>query len=186
VLVDRLGERLTPGDVKARLVATADWTPSYEGKVWGGRLDFGAAVAFPERNLLRTSTDAQLGRLHSIDPDNDPKIEVLNVPRYYERDGQVGDTADPTIRWSRILSLRRRPDGSFRVVLREPDTDRLKILLDARLGGSQRIRCASFELLDESTGAFAPDSGCGEGISVAMIDSYFQGGAYQIRWGGQP
>lgn len=187
LLVDRLGERLTPGDAKARLIATASWKDSYKGKVWGGRLDFGAAVAHADRNMIQTSTAAAHGERYAIVADNDPKIKIDNLARLYGRIGSIGDTAPASIRFSRILSLRRNADGSYRVVFREHGTDQLRIVLDADLSDtSNRIRCASYKKLDPATDTFAPSPGCDAGIAVRQIQTYFQGGHYRVQWEDQP
>jgi len=189
MLADRRGLHMMPGDVKARLIATADWSTSYLGKVWGGRLDFGAAVMFPERGLLRTTTGAALDWLYSIEEDNDPKIKILNVPRFYERTAGDGETAPETIKFSRILSLRKRENGNFRVVFREQSTNHLKILLDARLGDgtkilgtTDKIKCVSFERYDAEQGNFVQDNGCEQGLSITQIEEFFRGGHYHIQW----
>ncbi len=184
-LVDRLGPRLSPGDVKARLIATAEWKPHYEGNVWGGRLDFDAAASFPDRDILVTTTSRASRKRYAVVVNDDARVEILNAPHYYERVGAAGATAPESILFSRILSLRKLSEGGFRVVLREPEQNHLKILLNAQLAdadGDQRIRCASFEVFDPEADAFIPDEGCDHGLSVETIDSYFQGGAYQINW----
>jgi subtilisin family serine protease len=182
--------KLDPGDAKARLIATADWKPEYEGKVWGGRLNFGSAVMYPDRNHLRTTTGAQLGQFHTFTPGNDPNVAITNAPRYYERSGQ-GAIAPEKIPFRRILSLKRQPDGRYRMVLKEPRTDHLKILLDAVIEDDRtavlnrpvRIECASFKVFNESTGLFEPDAtGCANGLSVTQIQEYVQGEDYQIDW----
>jgi len=194
ILADQLGEHLTPGDVKARLIATADWVPAYAGQVWGGRLNFAAAVMFPDRDLVRTVTGAQQGKWFSIVPSGDVKFKVVNVPHYYERSDAEGASAPRSISLSRILSLRRLTHPTFndvfRVVLRESGTDQLKILLEARLadgtsllGGTQLIECGEYELLNPDTGAFTADNGCSQGISIGQIDTYVKGKAYQVKWG---
>ncbi|HSM15245.1 MAG TPA: S8 family serine peptidase [Thermoanaerobaculia bacterium] len=187
LLVDRLGAQLTPDDAKARLIATASWKSSYAGKVWGGRLDFGAATAHPDRNMIQTATAAARGERHALVADNDPKVEIRNLARLYERSGGTGDTAPASIPFSRILSLRRNADGSYRVVFREHGTDQLRIVLDAELSDTgNRIRCASYEKLDPATGTFAPSPGCDAGLAVTQIQTYFQGGHYRVQWEDQP
>ncbi len=189
LLVDWFGARFEPGDAKARLIATAEWNPAYFGKVWGGRLDFGDAVLFPRRNLLRTTTGAQLGQLHSFEAANDPQIVVANTPSYYERHGD-GRIAPEKIQFSRILSLQRRPDGKYRVVFREAVTEHLKILLDAVLEDAKKpprsirlkIECSSFERFEEAEREFRPDPGCDDGLSITQIEEYIQGGPYHIQW----
>jgi len=180
---------LDPGDAKARLIATARWRSDYEGKVWGGMLDFGSAVMFPQINHLRTTTGAQTGRFHTFTAANDPLISIANAPQYYERFGP-GAIAPDKIPFSRILSLHRRPDGRYRMVLKEPRTNRLKILLGAVLEDQRsavlnrpvRIECASFKALDSATGTFTPDAGCDGGLSVTQIQEYVLGEDYQIDW----
>jgi hypothetical protein len=179
--------RLSPGDVKARLIATADWSEAYEGQVWGGRLNFAEAVAFPDRNLLRTRTGADLGQVHSFVRANDPRIVIAKITTYYERQG-IGSLAPQSIPFSRILSLKRRSNGNYRVVLREPTTDRLKIILDAELqdpivgGNPVRIACSDMQVWKYEIGAFAPSDACVGGVSVTQIDEYIQGGRYRINW----
>jgi len=182
--------KLDPGDAKARLIATADWKPEYEGKVWGGRLNFSSAVMFPDRNHLRTTTGVQLGKFHTFTPDNDPNVAITNAPRYYERNSQ-GAIAPEKIPFSRILSLKRQPNGRYRMVLKEPRTSRLKILLDAVIEDDRtavlnrpvRIECASFKVFNESTGVFeSDDTGCANGLSVTQIQEYVLGEDYQIDW----
>jgi hypothetical protein len=182
---------LAPGDAKARLIATADWKPEYEGKVWGGMLDFGAAVMFPELNHLRTRTGAAMGELYTFTPANDPKIVVTNAPSYYERWGRGAIIARDKIPFSQILALTRLPNGLYRMVLREPRTNRLKIVLDADLEDDRsailnrplRIKCSSFSVFHPETGRFErDDSRCSEGISVQQIEDYVLGEPYQIDW----
>ena len=186
ILVDQLGARLTPGDVKARLIATADWKKSYEGKVWGGRLDFGAAVMFPDLNLLRTVTDSQQGDMHSITVSGDPKIEILQSSRLYERSGAAVN-APINVKFSDILSLRRQESGLYRLVFRQAGTDFLKIVLDAKLDAAQKLECTAYDKLEKANGTFRQDNAaCAGGLSVTTIDTFIQGGAYQIVWGVQP
>jgi hypothetical protein len=183
--------QLDPGDAKARLIATADWNSGYEGSVWGGRLDFRSAVMFPERNILRTITGEQLGELYTFIPSNDPWVQITNSPFYYERTGN-GRRAPRRIRFSRILSLQRQSDGRYRLVLKEPGTNHLKILLDAVLADDQttlrnrpiRIECSSFEVFDPVTREFAKRDvhDCTHGLSVTQIEEYFLGEAYHIDW----
>jgi len=182
MLVDPDGEaRLSPGDAKARLIATADWRDAYDGQVWGGSLDFGAAVRFPQRSFVVTTTGAALGQVHSITLGNDPWIELRNAPRYYERQGS-GEIAPDRVKLARILSLRKGSDGRFRVVLREPSTERLKIVLGAELGSTEKVRCDGYELLDPASLSFAPSAGCDSGLGIDQIETYVRGGAYHIRW----
>lgn len=182
ILVDREGERLTPGDAKARLIATAYWAPSYFGKVWGGHLDFAAAVAYPERSLLVTQTSALAGQFYSIEVKRNPKIEITNAARFYERSTDQGGTAPEKIKFDEILSLRKQEDGSYRIVIRERGTDKLRIILGAQLDGSKKIKCETFEIFDRPTGTFKPDSLCDNGISITNVVNYVQGGDYQIKW----
>lgn len=183
LLVDRLGERLEPGDAKARLIATASWRPTYKGKLWGGKLDFSAAVSHPDRNMIQTATAAARREHYAIVPRNDPKVRIRNLARLYDRSGETGDTAPETLRFSRVLSLRRNTDGTFRVVFREHRTDQLRIVLDADLSDSgDRLSCATYELLDPTQDTFVPSPNCESGISISQIQTYFQGGHFRIQW----
>jgi subtilisin family serine protease len=185
LLVDPEGEAgLTPGDAKARLIATAEWHKTYHDKVWGGRLDFGAAVLFPDRTLVVTTTGGQLGHLNAVVLDGDPSLEITNSPTYYERRG-LGELAPDRIRLSRILSLRRLEDGSFRVVLRDPRTDHLKIILGARFRDTDRLPCRHGELFVRGTGAFEPSQVCDQ-LRVEHLDRYVRGGSYRIQWSDAP
>jgi hypothetical protein len=192
MLVDPEGEaKLQPGDAKARLIATADWdwTGTYEQDLWGGRLDFAAAVQYPLRNILVTTTGAQRDKQYAITLRNDPTIKLVNAPNYFERGEGAGTVARDSIKFTRILSLRKeplRPDGTggrFRVVLREPQTERLKIVLDAELASDEKIKCRTAEVFNPATRGFDPDSEvCRDGITVDQVEEYFRGGAYQISW----
>lgn len=184
MLVDSGGEaHLSPGDAKARLIATAEWDDAYEDEVWGGRLDFGAAVRFPNRSFIVTTTGEAHEQIHTLELDNDPWIEIRGGPTYYERTG-TGVLAPRRIRFSRILSLRKNEGAErYRVVLREPGTDHLKILLDVELKTmDEKIRCDEFELFDRGAVRFEPSNGCDSDLRVEEIEQYFRGGAYQIRW----
>jgi subtilisin family serine protease len=191
MLVDPEGEaKLQPGDAKARLIATAewDWTGTYDQDLWGGRLDFAAAVRYPQRNMLVTTTGAERDKQYAIVLKNDPTIKLVNAPNYFEREG-AGTVARDSIKFTRILSLRReplRPDGSggrFRVVLREPQTERLKIVLDAELASDDKIKCRTAEVFNPDRQAFDPDPEvCRDGITIDQVEEYFRGGPYQISW----
>jgi len=184
MLVDPAGEAaLTPGDAKARLIATAkwDWDNDFGGGLWGGRLDFAAAVRFPHRHILVTSTGAELDRLESILPKNDPTIRLSNAPTYFERESP-GATAPDKIKFARILSLRKSPSGKFRVVLRDQQ-DQLKIILDAELASDEKIQCHSSARFNPERADFeANASVCASGIAIDQISEYYRGGAYKIQW----
>jgi hypothetical protein len=191
MLVDPEGDaKLQPGDAKARLIATAewDWTGTYDQDLWGGRLDFADAVQYPQRNMLVTTTGAQRDKQYAIVLKNDPTIKLVNAPNYFEREG-AGTVAKDSIKFTRILSLRKeplRPDGTggrFRVVLREPQTERLKIVLDAELASDDKIKCKSAEVYNPARKAFDPDPEvCRDGITIDQVEEYFRGGPYQISW----
>ena len=181
-LVDEFeGADQEPGEVKARLLATADWNPGLEGKVWGGLFNFEDAVRYPERNLLHTVTGGE-AKLFSLVARGNPKIRVTNQPRYYER----GAGLAPIVRHSElrlhwILSLKRRDDGTHRIVFRDPDDRRLYILLDARLEGA--IECATYERLNESTLAFEPrPQDCAPSLALDQIQEYVAGMPYHVEW----
>jgi hypothetical protein len=187
MLVDPAGAAtLSPGDAKARLIATArwDWDNGFDEGLWGGRLDFAAAVRFPHRHILVTETGADLGHLESIEVRNDPTIRVVNAPTYFEREGPAAP-APETIRFARILSLRKAPadrGGKFRVVLRDPQ-DLVKIILNADLASDEKIECSSAARFNPDTAVFEanPDV-CDGGIAIDQISEYFRGGAYRIAW----
>jgi hypothetical protein len=190
VLVDRQSHSMTVGDAKARLIATARWRTDYQGHVWGGMLDFASAVAYPDIHHLQTLTDAPEGKYHTFVEKNDPKIRIVNLARYYERDKEQGDVAPDSISFSGILSLQRNEDGKYRVVLRERLTNHLKIILDAQLadedpliGGPKKIQCKSYERFNPVTLAFEPDTvGCSEGLSINDIARFVRGDDYHIEW----
>jgi len=181
ILVD-LGQ-MSPADAKARLIATADWEDQYEGLVWGGRLNFEAAVRFPQRSFLVTATDQALRQVHSIAPRNDPRIRITNAPRCYERHGS-GPIAPNRIRFERILSLRAHGDGTFRVVYSDPQTEELTIILHASLSSPEKLHCDKFELFEEgnATSPFQDTDDCAEGLEINQIIEYVRGGTYNIQW----
>jgi subtilisin family serine protease len=177
------GARQAPGEVKARLIATADWNPGLEGQVWGGLFNFGDAVRYPDRNLLQTANGGE-SRLYSITARGNPRLKVTNQPRYYERDrvaglGRIVDHDELRLQW--VLSIKSRGDGTHRVVFRDPLDRRLYILLDAALEGA--IECTTFELLDERTLAFLPrPQDCAPSISIAQVNEYVAALPYHVEW----
>lgn len=180
ILVDL--DRMSPADTKARLIATADWEDTgYEDLVWGGRLNFEAAVRFPQRNFLVTKTGQDLRETYSIEPANNPWVKITNAPQYYERGGS-SSTALARVRFEWILSLRQHADGTFRVVFKEPKTDHLKIILHASLTSTDRIRCEAFELFDRENGSFTPSDKCDSSLDIDQIVEYVRGGTYNILW----
>jgi hypothetical protein len=151
-------------------------------------LNFAAAVSYPDRNLLTTVTGADLDSIHMFTARNNPSIVVRNNAFYYERQGQ-GALARDKIPFNNVLSLQRRRDNRYRVVLREPGTNHLKILLDAALEddgglfGSGKIECRTFEVFDPEAGRWVADEeGCRGGLSVRQIETYVRGGQYHIAW----
>jgi hypothetical protein len=106
----------------------------------------------------------------------------MNAPIYYERQGQ-GRIAPGRIRFDRILSLRKRDDGKFRVVLREPETNHLKILLDAELKNAEKIKCDGELFVPEKAVPFQSSNVCDEGLTIDQVQEYFRGGPSHIEWG---
>jgi subtilisin family serine protease len=184
LLVDPLGAGLSPGDAKARLIATARWSSSYAPDVWGGRLDFAAAVRNHGVNVLRTATDVQRFRSHAVRFNNDPEIRIVSPGRFFDR-SDTGRKAPKEVPFSSILSMRRNPvSGFYRVVLKHPEDGSLGILLDAELAdGAERLRC-EYTLLDGTPPA-GNECGAG-GLSVVAIDTYIRGGPYGIDWSATP
>lgn len=189
ILVDKNGYQRSPQEAKARLIATAAWDESYFDKVWGGRLDFSAAVDFPNYHVIRTVNGVAPGERHFIEPANNPKVQILSPTRTYERSGQASSAPDQ-IRFDRILSLRRSEIGGapvYRIAYKD-DSENMKILLDTRIedeqssGGPVRIACKTYQRVEDD-GRLA-DEDCGAGISIVDIDTYFRGQTYDLSEGG--
>lgn len=170
-----------PGDVKARLIATAEWNGSHEDAVWGGMFNFGDAVRFHNRTIIHTHSGTTKS-IYSIKK-KQSKLKIGFGARFYERDGP-GFDAVGTLKQSWILSLRSNNDdsGTFRLVYRDPKTGNLKIVLNADLKG--KIKCGEWSLYDESSKTFLPvDHGCaGGGIDVQQITEYVAAMPYNIVW----
>ena len=178
---DAEGAKQTPGDVKARLIATANWNPALAEKVWGGLFDFGDAVRYPERAMLQTVSGGE-AKLYSVVAPPGTKFRVTNAPRYHERETEVGRLlahSELFLKW--ILSLKRNGDGTHRVVFRDPDELKLFIVPNARLSGE--IRCTTLERLNETTLTFEPrNQDCAPSIGVDQILEYVAAMPYHVEW----
>lgn len=177
--VEGLGE--SPGDTKARLIATAEWASSLNGFVWGGLLNFRDAVRFPDRNLIQTETGGD--KVYSVDWRRSRAVRVTNQPRLYERETleeRDAAVAPDKIAWDGILSLRKNGDGTHRVVYREAESNELRIILNAALEGTVECRTRSQLLASQEFEDGANE--CDSPIRMDQIRTYFRRMPYGIDW----
>ena len=191
-LADTNAGAQTPSNVKARLIATANWERRYTGRVWGGALNFGDAVRHFDKTILRTHDDDTDKSYAVVRPKNRQRLKVESATlagvEFYLREGS--ERADGNYLQSTILSLRRNGDdddkpGLFRVVLKDKPSGKVKIILDAKLTG--KIAADGFELL-HADGTFARKSDGSlyfpGGVDIAHVKDYTLGMEYygQINW----
>lgn len=183
----------SPGQVKARLIATADWKPNWDnaldGKVWGGVLNAGDAVRFPERNIFRTTTDGH-DVIFSLESPRG-KLVIENRPVIlYQR-------SDIPLRYNKKLNLRSivsikdnepykndagenvDPD-SYRVVFVDPSTRRLEIIKRAKLSGE--IKCESAKKWDAEAETWEDSNWCDQPIDIRHVLHFFHAMTYNVNW----
>ncbi len=182
-----IGAGFSPGNVRARLLATARWDDELRGKVWGGALDFAAAVRLPLENLLVTGTPPA-GSLQSFEAKPNARLTLLASPLNYQREDSFTDSSLKTFRFDRVLAMQRLANGTYRIVLKHPEQDTLTILLDAEFAADARLPCAEIDVWDAALEDFveAPER-CADGVVVRSIQDYVRGDRYDVKWGrGEP
>jgi len=188
-----VGWAKTPGQVKARLIATADWLDSLRGKVWGGILNMRDAASFPDRNVITTYSDGSDVHI-DIGLSLRGRLKIENFPAMlYERTDERSYSED-VIPWRRIVSLRNNgttgsaaaggdagsDSGTFRVVFTDPDGDVLRIILNAELSGELRCRDARSRIRGQDE--WRPHPICDERVNVKQIRTFFQAMTYNVSW----
>ncbi len=165
----------TPASTKARLIATADWLSGLEDSVWGGLLDYGAAVFEPDADILTVfSRPNEVFRVKI----RDAPIDLPPDAREYSR-GEDSAFAPPRIMFSKILSLRQR-NGGFRVVYlgwHQTDLHHFHVVLGTTLE-SPRLACTA-EQWDPASSSFVPSDLCTSGLAIDQIETYFHRCDYQ-------
>jgi subtilisin family serine protease len=178
----------SPGQVKARLIGTANWNDSLTDMVWGGILNLGRAVRFPDSNLVSTFS-AGKNTIIDIGSDASAKFKIENRPAAtYERDGPDSTFEDRSIRLTRIVSIKSNEDadpqtgkvGTLRVVFIDSDDDTLRIMPAAELSGE--IECSSARRWIPDTNTWQPDTLCDEDIDISQLYSFDHAMNYQITW----
>ena len=174
-------------EVRSRLIATAAWGQHLRQDVWGGLLDFRAAVMFPQKNLVRKISDPE--ELYRLELVNEPVIEIKAGAEIYPRSGE-GHLAPRKIPFKNVLSLRWREDGHrYRVVYVDQETREIKILLRAEIddarnlfGSRPRMKCQLWRWKPGSEDFEEVPEGCPEeGMSVTQIQLYVKASPYHAH-----
>ncbi len=169
-----------PGQVKARLIATADWHDGLMDKVWGGMLNLGDAVRFPDKHVVRTHTGG-MGNIFEVGPSPRATFTIVNFPAdLYDRDRDDGKYGKRRINLRHILSLKSNGDGTHRVVFREHPGNQVRIMLNAQLSGT--MDCDAARRWDAQSGQWSDDPLCSTEINVAQIKHYFKPVNYNVNW----
>ncbi len=171
-----------PPFVRARLIATAEWLPSLQGEVWGGLLDYGAAVFQPQAD---TFTIHSLPDVFSMTMFDDQVIGLPPGTQGYSRSG--GPALVRKIPFRNIVSLRQvaEPDAAngarFRVVYLENDSRRLHVILDTTLQPKGNLTCTAKRWDPDSSRFVAIDpnkdpcrGGSREALSLEQIKTFFR------------
>ena len=182
-LIDEdVGWAKSPGHVKARLIATADWHSGLVDKVWGGMLNLEDAVRFPDKNLVRTFTNGS-DTVIDIGLSAKAKLDILNFPAdIYDREEDDLKYVEQSIRLNLILSLKRNADGTYRVVFRDRKhaNNRLRILLRADLSGT--IRCKDAMKWTDGATAWQADSTCDNPLDIKQVTHFYRAVTYDVDW----
>ena len=181
-----------PGDVKARLIATADWKSTYKGKVWGGSLNFKDAVQFYNQTVFKRHIDDDDEIFSVAKPNSRNRVGIANYfeAYYYPRTG-IESLVARTLRIMQgdIISLRKNKDDTHRVVFKDRASGELKIIINAELegklefkrgGGARKFNYESrqFEAKPDQTLHFEGQ----DGIDFNQIEEYFRSMPYDITW----
>ncbi len=180
LLDEDYGEGKPLGSVKARLIATADWHENFDGKVWGGALNLGDAVRFPDSDVIRTNGDDE--DLHVITGRTNTKLKIEDFPAtlYTKSDGSVAYQRRK-IPMNIVLSLKRnKSGGTYRVVMRNQETEKLMIILHAKLSGT--IKCESAMLWSTATASSSASELCDAPINIETIRHYYKAMSYSVEW----
>jgi subtilisin family serine protease len=129
--------------IKARLIYTADWSPDYEGVVWGGFLNANRATWEPRKNLFWTSeTDV---KSINVNRPEEATITIANFGQGTPTGAYIDEPTHPGVKtfksakraipFNRILRLQKYDGSHYRVVYVENDNS-VRILMNAELKGS--------------------------------------------------
>lgn len=174
-----------PLEVRARLIATAEWIPILDNSVWGGVLDFQSAVTFPFKNMVEHFQ--QPGKLYSIEVTGG-SVAVKSGRETYPRspNPDIRIASKKKIPFDRILSLRRMEENRYRIVYFTEESRSMKILLNAEIDGGSRIKCQTSRWkpgtldFDDEEETICPQ----EGLSVTQIKTYFKKSPYGVLLNG--
>jgi hypothetical protein len=172
--------QLSAKQTKARLIYTTDWDASYENLVWGGFLNVGRASWEIGKDLYYVKTDGRItpGRTYDIKDSHTTEVTIISPETAYFYDPTAEDAPmDPSIPQkiplNKILRIERLGEAAvFRLIYRDDD-NRLRIILNATLGGEIKYRnCDEWV---EAEQKFARGH-CGKGkietLSVRNIQDY--------------
>lgn len=139
------GVSLGPAQLKARLIYTSKWMPSFEGAVWGGLLDMRRALLRPDSNVLANHTEPD--RLFRIRWDSDAEVTIAKVPvaKIYraDLDPRPPQHGPDTIPFSRVLRIEYVPEQNRYRVIYLTATNDLTILHNVQLTGE--LSCLTLE-----------------------------------------
>jgi Subtilase family len=158
--------------IKARLIATANWSDGLKGKVWGGLLDVDRAVMHLTRNVLRIQSAPQSVRAITLDDD---VMLTIKSATSYPSDGTEGTfTNELRVPFRKVLRLQHLGSSKFRIVMIDA-MDHLTIMFGKVEG---RIACTEMTRYDETAERFVPlppgtaDPCAAGGIQVQQFQDY--------------
>lgn len=187
----------SPGNVKARLIATASLSHSSLGQSFGGKFDLGKAVLFQDKFTIRTKRLDKKGQdenefLLVSDNLRGTSIQILRDSQTLRQLRGTASVLDENIRIgsSKILSIQRNEsinENRFKVVFLD-DSNKLHIVLNARLKGT--LRLSRPRVLKLSDGKFIPDHDSvrvkrftTKSLKVNSLDEYFASQkSYTVNW----
>jgi subtilisin family serine protease len=177
--------KTNPAQIKARLIAAADWLPDYEEKVWGGFLNVGRASGNLLSNVLTRRNLQGMKVVASVSFAPGEKLQLRRSIDYRpDAVTPTQATSDGAIEWGRILRLVRqtwlpqnnRDRDSYRMVYLSEDGE-VRIRKNVELQPNQEFvpqRCAPLLDADPTVAPAEPPPSAGhcDPVRVENIDDY--------------
>jgi len=160
-------ELKTVAELRARLLYTAEWSPSYAGRLWAGRLNVKRALFFPRVNVLEPDSDHTP---YSVIWEGGAKLKIDG--NEILRDGTKKRFKEE-VPLVQVLRLHSIGGGKHRLVFMRKDVDTIA-MVEGQVNGD--LTCKSMKHFDPKTRKFVSDDQanvfCGKPTSAGQIFDY--------------